>query len=263
MSMPVRLALGGLGAAIVLYLTLPLLITIPLSLSSVPRIAFPPPGLSLQWYQELIGVGERTSVWTAAALESLKIGLATAVIATVLGSLAAIPIARVSFRGKSSVETFLLLPLVLPSVVLATGLLFMYLDSGLLGTTAGLILAHTMLATPYVMLIVAAALRGFDERLEWAALGLGASRTQVWWTVTIPLIRPAILVGAFFAFLTSFDELIIAMFVSDNRNPTLPRLLWGFVTSETTPVIAAVSTALFGLSVVFVAAMALLTRKRA
>ena len=90
------------------------------------------------------------------------------------GRSTSIPIARVSFRGKSSVETFLLLPLVLPSVVLATGLLFLYLDSGLLGSTVGLILAHTMLATPYVMLIVAAALRGFDERLEWAALGLGA-----------------------------------------------------------------------------------------
>lgn len=263
MSKPVHGALLLLAGALIVYLTLPLIITIPLSISSVARISFPPPGLSSRWYEELLGIGESSPVWLNAAWQSLQVGLAVSVCSTVLGGLAAVPIARSSFRGKSLVETSLLLPLVLPSVVLATGLLFMYLNSGLMGSTIGLILAHTMLATPYVMLIIAAALRGFDERLEWAAMSLGASRWRTWRTVTIPLIRPAILVGAFFGFLTSFDELIVAIFVSDLRNPTLPRLLWGFVTSETTPVIAAVSTALFLLSVLFVGIASGLTRRNA
>jgi putative spermidine/putrescine transport system permease protein len=262
MSLATRSALLALAGGVTLFLIVPLIIAVPLSLSSVARISFPPPGLSWQWYEELLGDGLSGSVWTRSALQSVQVGLLTSVLSVSLGGLAAVPIARATFKGKSLIETSLLLPLVLPSVVLASGLLFLFLDTGMLGSTMGLVLAHTMLATPYVMLIIAAALRGFDERLEWAAMSLGASRARTWRTITIPLIRPAILVAAFFAFLTSFDELIISMFVGDNRNPTLPRLLWGFVTSETTPVIAAVSTALFALSIAFVAVMAVLTRSR-
>jgi putative spermidine/putrescine transport system permease protein len=259
---PGRLALGGLTWAVVIYMTMPLLVTIPLSLSSVARISFPPPGLSLQWYEDVLGLDRGGSIWTRAAFQSLQVGIATSLLATALGSLAAIPIARLRFRGKSLLETFLLLPLVLPSVVLASGILLLYLPTGLMGTTHGLVLAHTVLATPYVLLIVASGLRGFDERLEWAGLGLGAGRIKVFWTVTLPIVRPAVIVGAFFAFLTSFDELVIAMFVADNRAPTLPRLLWDFVLTETTPVIAAVSSLLFLLSLGFVAVAALTGRDR-
>lgn len=257
-----RWLLAGLAWAIVLYLTVPLLITLPLSFSSAARISFPPPGLSTRWYDEVLGLQRGGSIWMDAAFQSLQVGLVTSILATTLGTLAAIPLARARFRGKSLVETALLLPLVLPSVVLASGLLFLYLSTGLMGTTHGLVLAHTVLATPYVMIIVAAALRGFDRRLEWAAAGLGASRLRVYRTVTLPIVRPAIVVAAFFAFLTSFDELIIAMFVADNRAPTLPRLLWDFVQMETTPVIAAVAALLLLTSSAFLMAFAVLGRSR-
>lgn len=258
-----RSVLALVAALVVFYLVFPLLVTIPISFNSVRRVGFPPDGFSLQWYKEFLGVGDPSgSRWLEATWLSVRIGLATSVLATVLGGLAAIPVARARFWGKNVVQTLLLLPLVLPVIVLAVGIFLFYVPLGLLGTSWGIIFGHTVLAMPYVTLIVAATLKNFDERLEWAAMSLGASRARTLRTITIPLVRPGILAGALFAFLTSFDELLIALFVSGTRAVTLPRLLWDFIRSEASPVIAVVSTLLTLFSIVAVVSIALVQRER-
>ena len=186
----------------------------------------------------------------------------TSVLSTVLGGLAAIPVARAQFRGKTLIQTLLLLPLVLPVIVLAVGLFLMYVPLKLLGSPLGIVFGHSVLAIPYVTIIVAATLKNFDERLEWAAMSLGANRSRTLWSVTIPLVRPGILAGALFAFITSFDELLIALFVSGTRAVTLPRLLWDFVRSEASPVIAVVSVLLTVFSIVAVGVVAAVQRER-
>jgi len=250
-------------ALVVFYLIFPLLVTIPISFNSVRRVGFPPKGFSLRWYDEFFGINQSGgSRWLPATFLSIKIAVATSVLATVLGGLAAIPVARAQFRGKNVIQTLLLLPLVLPVIVLAVGIFLLYIPLGLLGSPMGIVFGHTVLAIPYVTLIVAATLKNFDERLEWAALSLGASRARTLWSITIPLVRPGILAGALFSFLTSFDELLIALFVSGTRAVTLPRLLWDFLRTEASPVIAVVSVLLTLFSVIVVALIALVQRDR-
>jgi putative spermidine/putrescine transport system permease protein len=258
-----RWGLATVAAVVAVFLTMPILITVPISFSSIDRVTFPPPGLSLRWYAEFFGVGgHQGSRWMPAAKLSVQVGIVSAILATGLGGLAAIPLARMRFRGKRLIETFVMLPLILPPIVLAVGLFFLYIPTQLLGTWFGIVLGHTVLGAPYVTVIVAAALRNFDDRLEWAAASLGAGRWRVLWTVTVPLLRPAILSGALFAFLTSFDELIIALFVSGTTSVTLPRLLWDFVRTETSPVIAVVSTLLLLFSVLFAGGLAIVQGRR-
>ncbi|WP_116995519.1 ABC transporter permease [Desertimonas flava] len=256
-------ALALVAALVAFYLVFPLLVTIPISFNSVRRVGFPPKGFSLQWYEEFLGIGDPSgSRWLSATWLSVRIAVATSVLSTVLGGLAAIPVARASFWGKNLIQTLLLLPLVLPVIVLAVGIFLFYVPLGLLGSPAGIVFGHSVLAIPYVTLIVAATLKNFDVRLEWAAMSLGASRARTLWSVTIPLVRPGILAGALFAFLTSFDELLIALFVSGTRAVTLPRLLWDFLRTEASPVIAVVSTLLTLFSVLAVALIALVQRER-
>lgn len=248
---------------VLFYLVFPLLVTIPISLNPVRRVEFPPQGISLTWYKEFFGASDSVnSPWLPAAWLSLKIAFATSLLSTVLGGLAAIPVARAKFWGKNFVQTLLLLPLVLPVVVLAVGIFLFYAPLGMLGSPVGIVLGHSVLATPYVTVIVAATLKNFDERLEWAARSLGAGRIRTLWSVTIPLVRPGIMAGALFAFVTSFDELLIALFVSGTRAVTLPRLLWDFVRTEASPVIAVVSVLLTLFSFVVVALTALMQRDR-
>jgi putative spermidine/putrescine transport system permease protein len=251
-----QLLLAGFTLIVVLYLVFPLLITVPISFSASRLVEFPPPGYSAQWYGEFFS----TERWTDALLLSFQVGLMTSLLATVLGTLAAIPMARVQFRGKNVINTLLLLPMVVPIIVLAVGTYLFYAQLKILGSLPGLVFAHTVLALPFVVTIAAATLKGFDESLEWAALSLGASRLRTFWSVTLPLIRPGIVVGAFFAFLTSFDELLLVLFVGGSRY-TLPRLLWDVVRSELSPVLAVVSTLLIGLSAAFVLLVALLGQR--
>ena len=260
---PGRALLWLVGALTVFYLIFPMIITVPISFNPIQRVQFPPSGISLRWYQEFFAVGEGMGTrWLPATALSLQVAFATAVLSTVLGTLAAVPIARTRFRGKSLAQAFLLMPLVVPVIVLAVGIFLLYIPFGLLGSPLGIVLGHTVIAAPYVMIIVAATLKGMDEQLEWAALSLGASRLRTLWSVTIPLARPGIIAGALFAFVTSFDELLIALFVSGTRAVTLPRLLWDFLRTEASPVIAVVSVLLMLGSIAFIATIALLRRQR-
>jgi putative spermidine/putrescine transport system permease protein len=252
-----------LASLVAFYLIFPMLITIPISFNPIQRVQFPPTGFSLRWYEEFFAVGQGMGTrWIPAAWLSLQVAVATAVLSTIIGSLAAVPLARARFRGKNAIQTFLLLPLVVPIIVLAVGIFLLYVPLRLLGSPLGIVFGHSVIAIPYVMIIVAATLKGFDEQVEWAASSLGAGRIRTFWEVTIPLARPGILAGALFAFLTSFDELLIALFVSGTRAVTLPRLLWDFLRTEASPVIAVVSTLLMLGTIVFIALLALVQRER-
>ena len=235
-----RWILYVLVGLIILYLIFPILVVIPLSFSSARYLSFPPPGFSLQWYHKFFS----RSDWLNAAWLSIWIGLSVMCLATVLGTAASLGLVRGRFRGRQTINTFLVSPMVVPSIIVAIGVYFFYARIGLIGHPIALIMAHTALAVPFVVVNVSATLYGFDERLEFAAMNLGANRWRTFWQVTLPIIRPGVMAGALFAFITSFDELIVALFVSGTGAVTLPRKMWDSIRFEIDPTIAAVSTIL-------------------
>ncbi|HZS83445.1 MAG TPA: ABC transporter permease [Stellaceae bacterium] len=234
-----------------LYLLLPILIVIPVSFSSGSYLGFPPPGFSLRWYHNFFGRAD----WLGAASLSLWIGGAVMVLSTALGTPAAIALVRSNFPGRNLLVGFIISPLIAPVIIVAIGLYFFYARLGLVGNPFALVIAHTCLAVPFVVINVSAALQGFDERLEHAAMNLGATPWRTFWQVTFPIIRPGILAGALFAFISSFDELVVALFVSGSTAVTLPRKMWDSIRFEIDPTIAAVSTILIVLaSAIFLSA---------
>jgi putative spermidine/putrescine transport system permease protein len=229
-----------LAGAVLGYLIFPILIVVPLSFSSGTYLRFPPPGFGLRWYRNFF---ERAD-WIDAAWLSIEIGVAVTLLATMLGTPAALALVRSRFRGRDLVNAFIISPLIVPAIIVAIGIYFFYARLGMIGNPLSLVVAHTCLAVPFVVINVSATLYGFDERLEYAAMSLGATRWRTFWQVTFPIIRPGVLAGALFAFITSFDELVIALFVSGTTAVTLPRKMWESIQFEIDPTIAAVSTML-------------------
>ncbi|MBA3413947.1 MAG: ABC transporter permease [Chloroflexia bacterium] len=234
---------------VLFYLVFPVFVVVPLSFSSARFLQFPPPGWSLQWYQNYLS----REAWTSATWLSVQIGLATAVMATILGTAAALGLVRGRFRGREALNAFIVSPLIVPGIIVAIGIYFFYARIQIIGSPLALALAHTALAIPFVVINVSATLEGFDEKLEWAAMNLGANRWQTFRLVTLPIIRPGVFAGALFAFITSFDELIVALFVSGSGAVTLPRRMWESLRQEIDPTIAAVSTILIAASVLVLA----------
>jgi putative spermidine/putrescine transport system permease protein len=184
------------------------------------------------------------------------------VVATLLGTLAALGVARLPRTLRALATGLILSPLIVPTIVVAIGVYYAFSRLGLVGTPVGLILAHSCLAAPFVVTSVSASLKGLDPRLEQAALGLGATPRRVFLEITLPLIRPGVLVGALFAFITSFDELVVALFISGSGAVTLPRRMWDDLRYQIEPTIAAVSTLTIVLTVVLLGGAHIL-RKRA
>lgn len=240
-----------------LYLIFPILIVVPLSFSSGTYLSFPPPGFSLRWYQNFFGRPD----WLAAASLSIWVGVAAMALATALGAPAAIALVRSNFIGKDLLVGFIISPLIAPVIIVAIGIYFFYASLGLVGNPLALVIAHTCLAVPFVVINVSATLQGFDERLEHAAMNLGATPWRTFWQVTFPIIRPGILAGALFAFISSFDELVVALFVSGSTAVTLPRKMWDSIRFEIDPTIAAVSTILVVLTAVLFLSAELLRRR--
>lgn len=251
------IVLWVLVAVILIYLVFPVFIVVPVSFSSAKYLQFPPPGWSLQWYQNYL---DRPG-WVPATFVSLRVAVITTILATTLGTAASLALVRGRFPGKSAVNSFIVSPLVVPGIIVAIGIYFFYAQVKLVGNPLGLALAHTALALPFVVTNVTATLHGFDERLEYAAMNLGANRWQTFWRVTLPLIRPGVFAGALFAFITSFDELIVALFVSGTGAVTLPRKMWDSLRQEIDPTIAAVSSVLIGVSIVLLFTVEMLRQR--
>ena len=242
-----------------LYLVMPTFVIVPMSFSNRTYLMFPPPGWSTRWYQDLY----LKTDYAVAFANSLKIGIPAALLATVLGTLAALAIVRGRFRGARLASVVVLAPLMLPQIVLALGLFTVLLRLHLLGTYAGIVIAHAVIGMPLVFITVGASLRTQGPTHELAAMTLGASRWKTFWHVTFPMTRIGIIVGAIFAFSFSFDELILALFLTSPETRTLPRQLWEALYDQITPTIAAASTLILCVSFLALGVVALLQRRAA
>jgi putative spermidine/putrescine transport system permease protein len=253
----VKIVLHAVAGAALVFLVLPILVIVPLAFSASPYLEFPPAGFSLQWYERYFA----SARWTGATVLSLQVAAAATALALALGVPAAFGLVRRPFRGKSALLALFMAPIIVPYIITAIAVYFLFARLGLLGTPVSLLLAHTLLAVPKVVVIVAAALKGFDRTLERASMSLGAGPVTTFLRVTYPAIRPAVITAALFAFLTSFDELILTMFIAGPTTTTLPKQMWDAVRLEIDPTIAAASSLLIAVAVFILAVTELLRRR--
>jgi putative spermidine/putrescine transport system permease protein len=249
---------GTLVGLILAFLALPIVVVVIVSFSSATYLTFPPPTFGLRWYNAYFASND----WLRSSWLSIWVAACVVVLSTLLGTLAALGIARLPKALRVVASALILSPLIVPVIVVAIGIYYAFARYGLVGTPAGLILAHTCMAVPFVVTSVSASLAGIDPRLEQAALNLGATPIGAFFQVTLPLIRPGVLAGALFAFITSFDELVVALFISGSGAVTLPRRMWDDLQYQIDPTIAAVSALTIVLTVVLMGCAQYL-RKRA
>jgi ABC-type spermidine/putrescine transport system permease subunit II len=244
-----------IAALTFMYLIVPVLMMIPLSFSSTAYFSFPPPGYSIQWYQNYLD----SPVWLAATWHSLEIGILTMFLALALAIPASLGISRWASPTSTFVYLCILSPLIMPSIVIAIGVFYFLNQLGLTYTVVGVVLGHTILALPIATVVLVAALRNFDRSWERAAISLGVSPFRAVLRITLPILSTAIATAALFAFLQSFDELLIALFVSGIDASTLPKKMWESL-QELDPIIAAVSTLLVVFAVLVLAGLYFLER---
>lgn len=253
-----RIGLNALVGAIAFFLLAPLIVVVPMSFSDSTLLQFPPQRWSLRWYNSYFG----DRAWVGATWTSLKVGLVVAVISVVLALAAAVGLMRGRFPGRTFVQALVLSPLVVPVVILAAGLYYVYSFARLNGTFAGLIVGHVVLTFPYAVVVISASLEDLDPALERAARGLGAHPLRAFLLVALPLIAPAVGIAFLFSFLTSFDEVVLAAFITGPETITLPRKMWDGIRFELNPTLAAVSTLLIAVSWSLMLLAAMLRRIR-
>lgn len=239
MRQPGRLggiALRLFGALVAVWLIAPVLVVIPLAFAGQKSFVFPPTSYSAQWFDELLNNPE----WRDAMLTSVRIAFLVVVVSTVLGTAAALGLQRSGLRGLAIARGALIAPMIVPVVITAVGVYAVFLPRDLLGTDLGFILAHTVLALPFVVVAVSTSLADMDRRLEDAAASLGARPTVSFFTVTLPLILPGMMAGAVFAFIASFDELVVSLFIASPLKRTLPVQMYDSL-EQIDPTIAAAS----------------------
>lgn len=223
------------------FLMLPTLIVIPIAFTSSQFLEFPPPGFSLDWFRAYF----TSDLWLSATLRSFGVAFATAIFATVIGGFAALALARSQSRWAGLIFAFFLAPMIVPRIVIAVGLFYLFAQIGLVATNTGLVIGHTVLALPFAFVAIAAVLKSYDWRLDQAAAALGANKVQALRFVTVPLIRSGLTAAFLFAFITSFDELTVAIFVSGGIKTTLPKQMWDDMILQLNPTLAAVSVVVF------------------
>lgn len=239
-----RLWLYCLAATVMAFLVLPTIIVVPMSFSASQYLEFPPREWSLRWYANYFG----SASWMQATATSLKAGALTALVATPLGTMAAYGLFVSRLRIGAFVMPVLLTPIIVPVILVGIGVFYSYVRLKLVNTLLGVVLAHSMLALPLVMLVVTAALKSYDLNQEMVARSLGASRPKAFFLVTLPQIRFALITSAVLSFLTSFDEVVVAMFVSGGDNSTLTRNMFNALRDQVDPTIAAISTVMIAIS---------------
>lgn len=244
-----RLSLYGFVVLVLIFLIVPTLIVIPLSFSPTSIMQFPPESLSLQWYEKYWN----QRGWVSATWNSFIIATITPFIAVPIGSLAAYALVRGTFIGRKTISFFMLLPIIVPTLVTAIAVFKVFSQYKLSGTIPGFVIAHSVLAVPFVVTIMTATLKGVDPQLENAAMTLGANRLKTVGLVTLPIAAPGLMASALFAFLISFDELIVAIFLSSPVLNTLPKKLWDGIRLELDPTLAAVSSILVVVSLIVLA----------
>jgi putative spermidine/putrescine transport system permease protein len=254
-----RIFLYGFSAMVCAFLILPILAIVPLSFNAGSFLTYPLSGVSLRWYEELIG----SSGWLGAFRNSLLVAIATTALATPIGTLAALGLARLTSPIKPFLIAALLAPMFVPAIIVAVATYFLYAPLGLAHSFTGLVLAHTTLATPFVVLVIHATLQGFDSSLLRAAASLGAHPTLVIYRILLPLIAPGVFASAVFAFTTSFDEIVVALLLAGARQKTLPMQMFDGVHDQISPTITAAATLLAITSVLLLSTVELMRRRRA
>jgi putative spermidine/putrescine transport system permease protein len=246
-----------LAAAVATFLIAPLLIVMIMSLSAGSTLSFPPAGLSLRWYENIL----TSPLWSGSIVTSLQVGLLAALLATILGTLAALGLVRGRYPARGVVNALIISPLIVPIVVTAIGMYLVFADWGLTGSFIGLVVAHTVLGLPFVVIIVSASLQLMDPNLELAAQSLGADPLRTFLRVTLPLIAPGVATGSLLAFIWSWDELVVAIFLSSPITRTLPVVMWGQIRSRIDPSIAAVATVFLLITVIVLVLVVVLRRQ--
>lgn len=251
---------------VLLFLMLPILVIMPLSFNAEPFFTFTegmlsldPDAYSMRWYQEIVD----DQKWRLAIWNSFVVGAAAATIATTLGTLAAVGLSSPWMPYKRLITALLLSPMIVPLIIIAAGMFFFYTQFNLVGTFTGLIIAHAALGVPFVIITVTATLSGFDRSLFIAGLSLGASPLKVFWDVVIPLIRPGVISGGLFAFVTSFDEVVLVLFLAGPEQRTIPRQMFSGLREQINPTILAVATLLVVLSAALLFTLEALRRRSA
>lgn len=244
---------------VLLFLIAPLLVIMPLSFNAEPFFSYPIREYSLRWYEDFFS----NPRWTDALQLSVVIAVATTLLATVLGTVAALGLSRSHFPARSTVMAVLISPMIVPVVITSVGVYIFFARIGLTNTIPGIILAHTVLATPFVVITVTATLIGFDHSMVRAANSLGAPPITTFFKVILPLILPGVISGALFAFVTSFDEVIVVLFIAGPEQRTLPRQMFSGIREEISPTITAAATLLILFSVALLTTVELLRRRSA
>ena len=246
------------------FLIFPLVVVVPLSFNAVPyftftkeMLALDPAGYSLKWYEDFF-----TNLnWQGAVQNSIIIAFFATLISTTLGTLAALGLSRPTLPAKTLLMSILISPMIVPLIISAAGMFFFYSRIGLQGTHIGVILAHAALGTPFVVITVTATLVGFDNSLIRASASLGASPTTTFFKVIVPLILPGVISGALFAFITSFDEVVVVLFVGSFKQRTIPWQMFSGIREQISPTILAVATILVVVSIGLLFAVEMLRRR--
>ncbi|MFT5391705.1 MAG: putative spermidine/putrescine transport system permease protein [Gammaproteobacteria bacterium] len=246
------------------FLIAPLIVIVPLSFNAVPyftftpeMLAFDPTGYSLRWYEDFF----TNANWQGAVKNSVIIAVFSTTLATGLGTLAALGLSRPHMPFRTTIMGLLISPMIVPLIISAAGMYFFYSKVGLQGSFLGVILAHTALGTPFVVITVTATLVGFDHSLTRAAASLGASPSRTFWQIIVPLILPGVISGALFAFITSFDEVVVILFVGSFEQRTIPWQMFSGIRENISPTILAVATILTTVSIALLTMVEMLRRR--
>lgn len=251
-----RIVLAFSGIGVLLFLCLPVLIVVPMSFSESSSLRFPPEGFSLRWYAQVFGDPR----WVQAMNTSLLLALLSSTLALLLGGLAAYGLTRGRFFGRMTIQSNFIAPMIIPSVITAVGLYFALAKIGMLGSFAGLLLGHTLLGVPYVVLIMSVAIRSFDISIEQVAFTLGASWFTMLRRVLIPNLLPSTAAAWIFAFVHSFDEVVVTTFIGGTHE-TIPKRMFNDLVLQVNPSITAIATLLIGISLALMALATVLVRR--
>lgn len=253
-----RFILYFIGLVTVLFLALPMVAIAALSFGSSQWMQFPPPHWTTRWYEQFLADPR----WLHAFVTSARIAIVVTVLSVSLGLLASLALVRGSFRGRAALSSLFISPMIVPVVITAVSLYIVFLRIGLNGTFAGFVIGHLILALPFSVICITNSLRGFDDSIEKAAIICGATPFTAIRRVTIPSIRSGLLAGAVFSFLISWDEVVMSIFLASPDLKTLPVMIWTSLHQDLSPVVAAVSTVLIGITLIVIVLMALLQKDR-
>lgn len=256
MGWKLRLFLSAMAVATAVFLLLPIAFIVALSFGSSQWLAFPPPSWSTKWYAALFA----DASWIDAAWASTRVALVVSALSVAIGFVTSVALVRGNFAGKAFLRALFLTPMILPVVIFAVALYALFLKLGLTGTFAGFVIGHLVVALPFSIIAISNSLEGFDFTLEDAARICGANEWTVRWKVTFPTIRLGLLAAATFSFLVSWDEVVVSIFMSTPGVETLPVKIWAALRQDLSPVIAAASSVLIGITAVFMTVGALLTK---